>query len=305
MAILYHNKVKNVKYTTGVVGGRYDGTMGQWDNGTMDKRDRVVNKRNRAVNKRDRLVFRGHWAMGQMPFCAVCLGGRIVGTGRLNPSSRPGGSGPPPAIGHDTGETMMATPDATAILTKYERAVAQHNKAAQAHANAADTNAARGKDSASQKAANNATANALEATLAAPANAQAREAAERAVTATTKRERVEAHEEARKAHEAAARVKLTPDHSRYENRPGETASGRSPYDIGDEAAEILRAPDLDGQYRMVAERLAQEAGTTPEEAEAELRARYGDKNLGMQRMNLGNRFRGWMKREAKRQAQES
>jgi len=98
-------------------------------------------------------------------------------------------------------------------------------------------------------------------------------------------------------------VRLKPDHSRYENRPGVTASGRSPYDIGDATAEIFRNQTLEQQYETVAEALAKEdKKTTKAEQLAALIRKYEGKNPGMQRMNLGNKYRGFLAREAKRAA---
>jgi chromosome segregation ATPase len=64
-----------------------------------------------------------------------------------------------------------------------------------------------------------------------------------------------------------------------------TAGGNTSVDNGDELAQRLRGMDLDAVY-------AEAASLLEEETEATLRARYSHLNLGMQRMNLGNRIRG-------------
>lgn len=62
-----------------------------------------------------------------------------------------------------------------------------------------------------------------------------------------------------------------------------TVSGRRCFDVGDEVAQMFRGEDLDDVYSAVAGYLA----TTVEA----LKARYAHLNIGMQRMNLGNRLR--------------
>lgn len=59
-------------------------------------------------------------------------------------------------------------------------------------------------------------------------------------------------------------------------------------DNGDRAARDLRGLDLDGVYRLVAGVLSL--------SEAELRVKYGGLNPGQQRMNLGNRLRGYYRK---------
>lgn len=186
---------------------------------------------------------------------------------------------------------------------------AAHTDAANAHraaANAAEAHATKptkAKARAAAKAADAAHA-ATAATNTTGREAKAAHAADAiAAAATDVNEAIAAHKAAAHAHWLATQVRLHPDHSRYENRPGTTASGRSPYDNGDEAAETLRSLDLDGQYAHVALALATEPkAKTADEIEAELRTKYADKNLGMQRMNLGNKFRGFLNRNAKRAA---
>ena len=59
-------------------------------------------------------------------------------------------------------------------------------------------------------------------------------------------------------------------------------------DAGDKVAELLRGLDLDAVYKATALYLS--------ENEQELRDRYGHLNHGMQRMNCGNRLRGYIKK---------
>jgi hypothetical protein len=63
-----------------------------------------------------------------------------------------------------------------------------------------------------------------------------------------------------------------------------TASGNPSVHCGDDVAKKFLGKDLDAIYTMVAK-----ATETPE---ADLRKKYKGLNLGMQRMNLGNRMRG-------------
>jgi hypothetical protein len=62
-----------------------------------------------------------------------------------------------------------------------------------------------------------------------------------------------------------------------------TVSGRKCFDVADDVAKLFRGEDIDDVYSAVAGYL----DTTVES----LKARYGHLNLGMQRMNLGNRLR--------------
>ena len=78
-----------------------------------------------------------------------------------------------------------------------------------------------------------------------------------------------------------------------------SAAGHSSYDNGDAAALKLRSKDLDLVYEIVAKALSKAEGdTTPEKVERELKARYGKLNVGMQRMNLGNRYRAFLREAA-------
>jgi hypothetical protein len=85
------------------------------------------------------------------------------------------------------------------------------------------------------------------------------------------------------SNESNGKVALRPDRSRYTVGAAETATGRKTIDIGDATAELLRGKALYEIYRLAAAKL--------DEGEDGLRARYQHLNLGMQRMNLGNRLR--------------
>ena len=61
------------------------------------------------------------------------------------------------------------------------------------------------------------------------------------------------------------------------------ASGNTSLDCADDVAKQLRGKELDAIYKLAAKTLG--------ETEKALRARYGRLNVGMQRMNLGNRLR--------------
>jgi hypothetical protein len=63
-----------------------------------------------------------------------------------------------------------------------------------------------------------------------------------------------------------------------------TPSGRRAMDCDDDISKALRGMDIDQVYATAALNL--------ECPEDELRAKYGHLNIGMQRMNLGNRIRG-------------
>lgn len=71
--------------------------------------------------------------------------------------------------------------------------------------------------------------------------------------------------------------------SYHKDTEKKTAGGNVSIDNDDEVAKKLRGKDLDTVYSTVAKAL----GVT----EKELRSRYAKLNVGMQRMNLGNRFR--------------
>lgn len=62
-----------------------------------------------------------------------------------------------------------------------------------------------------------------------------------------------------------------------------TKKAKAVVDNGDSIAELLRGKALDAVYQLVAKR----SGV----AESDLRSRYSHLNVGMQRMNLGNKLR--------------
>lgn len=74
----------------------------------------------------------------------------------------------------------------------------------------------------------------------------------------------------------------------YTKTKGE--DGKQHFDNGDEVAEALRGADLDSVYSHV----AKELGVTAKS----LKEKYGHLNPGQQRMNLGNRLRGHMRKAA-------
>jgi hypothetical protein len=91
---------------------------------------------------------------------------------------------------------------------------------------------------------------------------------------------------------------VRPDYDRYIKHDTRSPSGRKALDIGDEAAAILRGQHIDDCYFIVAKNLAKadgvaddEAGVNIAEIEKELKDKYAHLNIGMQRMNLGNRLR--------------
>lgn len=71
------------------------------------------------------------------------------------------------------------------------------------------------------------------------------------------------------------------DLSKYEKvkAPG----GGVSYNNGDQVATLLHGKDLDAVYKLVSQKLKVD--------EKELRSKYKSLNVGMQRMNLGNRLR--------------
>lgn len=91
---------------------------------------------------------------------------------------------------------------------------------------------------------------------------------------------------------------VKPDYNRYQKHDIKTNSGRKSLDIGDEAAAILRGQAIEDCFFIVAKHLVagtgkvdDEEGTEVSKVEAELKAKYQHLNVGMQRMNLGNRLR--------------
>lgn len=72
------------------------------------------------------------------------------------------------------------------------------------------------------------------------------------------------------------------DISKYERT--KTASGNASLDSGDSVAKKLRGVELADVYKQAAKVLGEPIAT--------LKSRYAHLNVGMQRMNLGNRIRG-------------
>lgn len=64
-----------------------------------------------------------------------------------------------------------------------------------------------------------------------------------------------------------------------------TANGHPSVDCNDKVASILRGKDLKSVYELVANKVE-------DETVASLKKKYGHLNVGMQRMNLGNKLRG-------------
>jgi hypothetical protein len=73
----------------------------------------------------------------------------------------------------------------------------------------------------------------------------------------------------------------------HRDKEKKTASGNVSVDCGDELAARLRGKSLDDVYAFAAKAL--------KEPEADLRKQYKHLNVGMQRMNLGNRVRAALK----------
>ncbi len=87
-------------------------------------------------------------------------------------------------------------------------------------------------------------------------------------------------------------VRIRADLAKYTVHPVATASGGKALDISDAAADLLRGQDISDCYFIVAKHLAKKDKTLDvDTVEAELKARYENLNLGMQRMNLGNKLR--------------
>lgn len=76
-----------------------------------------------------------------------------------------------------------------------------------------------------------------------------------------------------------------------------TPTGRRTIDCADDVATALRGADIDAVYLNAAQTL----GTSVDE----LRTQYGHLNIGMQRMNLGNRIRGAAAAKTKAEAKEA
>jgi len=89
------------------------------------------------------------------------------------------------------------------------------------------------------------------------------------------------------------RVRLHPKMENYVKGLGSTPSGRSTIDIDDDVATQLRGMDFETAAKAVAKSVTALGEKT---TAAELMAKYEHLNPGMQRMNLGNKLRGAIKR---------
>lgn len=98
------------------------------------------------------------------------------------------------------------------------------------------------------------------------------------------------------------RRRLVPaDLSRYVVGLGVTRNGNPTLDVDDEAARLLRGLTLDEAYEFVAAKMAEAHAADPKfptlSADG-LRIAYHKLNVGMQRMNLGNRLRRALRAKA-------
>jgi hypothetical protein len=76
-----------------------------------------------------------------------------------------------------------------------------------------------------------------------------------------------------------------------DGKPLKTVNGNPVVDSGDEIARAMRGKDLGQVYDAVSKRIGQSVQA--------LKLKYGKLNPGQQRMNLGNRLRGFMNAKAK------
>jgi hypothetical protein len=89
------------------------------------------------------------------------------------------------------------------------------------------------------------------------------------------------------------RVRLHPNMENYVKGLGSTPSGRDTIDIDDDVAQQLRGMDFETAAKAVAKAVTDLGEKTTAK---ELMEKYEHLNPGMQRMNLGNKLRGVMKR---------
>ena len=95
-----------------------------------------------------------------------------------------------------------------------------------------------------------------------------------------------------------ARIKDTKfDLSRYYISDTKTPTGRRTIDCADDVAAKLRGLPIDEVYELAAQELGMDVVV--------LKATYGHLNVGMQRMNLGNRIRGAAKAREEAAAKEA
>jgi hypothetical protein len=88
-------------------------------------------------------------------------------------------------------------------------------------------------------------------------------------------------------------VRLYPNMENYVKGLGSTPSGRDTIDINDDVANQLRGMNFENAAKAVAKAVTALGEKTSYE---ELMTKYEHLNPGMQRMNLGNKLRGAMKR---------
>lgn len=108
------------------------------------------------------------------------------------------------------------------------------------------------------------------------------------VAAKPRRQREEGDDE-----EEDDAVRLYPKMENYVKGLGSTPSGRDTIDIDDDVAKQLRGMDFESAAKAVAKAVTSLGEKT---TAAELMGKYEHLNPGMQRMNLGNKLRGAMKR---------
>lgn len=86
----------------------------------------------------------------------------------------------------------------------------------------------------------------------------------------------------------AALKRYAPEY--HKDNEKKTAGGNTSVDNDDDVAKKLRGKDLDAVYAFVGPVVSK--ATDGDENEKTLRKKYGHLNVGMQRMNLGNKLRG-------------
>lgn len=95
-----------------------------------------------------------------------------------------------------------------------------------------------------------------------------------------------------KADREAGKVRLYPKKEKYVVGTSTSPDARKTIDIADEVATKLRSVSLDQMYVVLGEYVSAERV-------AECKTRYAGKNIGMQRMNVGNVIRGAINAKAK------
>lgn len=95
-----------------------------------------------------------------------------------------------------------------------------------------------------------------------------------------------------KADRAAGKTRLYPNKAKYVAGTSTSPDARKTIDVADEVATKLRGVSLDQMYTVLGEYVSAERV-------AECKAKYAGKNIGMQRMNVGNVIRGAINAKAK------